>query len=252
MEEGAMLEEWMVKGKILQEVDILRSRVARLEQVQSKKRGEEAEVPGWTFNRFFVDAAEGMLLADVEKQQFIAGNRAVCRMLGRNPEEITNLGFADVYARKDLAHITERSRRQTNSESIFTADAPVKRVDGSILLVDIISFTLTLDGKTCLLSVFKETFPQKAKSIQQRNASTDSRTSRSLTGTEIKVLQLIVSGMSNKEIAQLFHRSVRTIENHRSHLMKKLVVDNSVELVKRAVALGLVELEDKHRDRKTT
>jgi len=247
-----MLQEWMVKGKILQEVDILRSRVVQLEQVESKKKDEGPEVLARTFSRFFSNAAEGMLLADVEKQQFIAYNKAICRMLGCNPKEIANLGFADVYPRNGLAHIMERFRRQTNSESLLAADAPVKRADGSILLVDIISFTLTLAGKTYLMSVLKETIPQKARSILQQDASTDSRTSRPLTAAEIKVLQLIVSGMSSKEIAQLFHRSVRTIENHRSHLMKKLGVDNSVELVKRSVALGLVELAPKQKNRKAT
>jgi len=247
-----MLQEWMVKGKILQEVGILRSRVAQLEQVESKKSDEEPEGPGGTFSRFFINAAEGMLLADIEKRRFIAGNKAICRMLGCDLEEIPSIGFADVYAHRDLAHITERLKRQISSESMLTADVPVKRADGSILLVDIVSFTLTLTGKPYVVSVFKETFPQEARSILQQNASTHSQTRRPLTPTEIEVLQLIVRGMSNKEIAQLSHRSRRTIENHRAHLMKKLGADNSVQLVKRAVAMGLAEMAPKQRDRKAT
>jgi len=247
-----MLQEWMVKGKILQEVDILRSRVAQLEQDESKKRDKEPEVLGRTFSRFFTNAAEGMLLADVEKQQFIAGNAAICRMLECNPAEIASLGFADIYPRKDLANITGLFRMQTSGEPMFTTDAPVKKADGSIFLADIISFRLTLVGKTYLMSVFKETLPQEARSVLQQDTSPDSRAGGPLTATEIKVLRLIVSGISNKEIALLSHRSIRTIENHRSRLMKKLGVDNSVELVKRAVAIGLVELAPKQRDRKAT
>jgi len=63
-----------------------------------------------------------------------------------------------------------------------------------------------------------------------------------LTASEKKVLKLIVKGMSNKEIAQALHRSVRTIEGHRAHLMQKLGVDNSVELIRKAVEMGLAEL----------
>ncbi len=247
-----MLKEWMVKGRILQEVDILRARVAQLERVESRKEDKEPEAPGGTFSQYFINAAEGILLADVEKRQFTTGNKAICRMLACDPEEIANLGFSDIYPRKDLAHIMERFRRQTNSESMLTADAPIKRADGSILLVDIVSFALTLAGRTYLVSVFKETFPQKARSILHQNASTNSGTSKPLTATEMKVLQLIVSGMSSNEISQLSHRSIRTIENHRAHLMKKLGVDNLVELVKRAVAAGLVELAPKQRGRKAT
>jgi two-component system secretion response regulator SsrB len=56
---------------------------------------------------------------------------------------------------------------------------------------------------------------------------------------ETVVLRLIWQGKSNKEIAHILSRSVRTIEVHRSHIMHKLDVDNIVELVKRAAAMGL-------------
>jgi DNA-binding NarL/FixJ family response regulator len=51
--------------------------------------------------------------------------------------------------------------------------------------------------------------------------------------------------MSNKEIANLLHRSARTIEVHRAHIMHKLGVDNLVDLVKRVAAMGLIDLEEK-------
>ncbi|MFQ6036310.1 MAG: response regulator transcription factor [Sedimentisphaerales bacterium] len=63
-----------------------------------------------------------------------------------------------------------------------------------------------------------------------------------LTRSEMKVLHFILDGKSNKEIANLLHRSVRTVEVHRSHIMRKLEVDNLVDLVKRAAAMGLVDL----------
>lgn len=63
-----------------------------------------------------------------------------------------------------------------------------------------------------------------------------------LTASEMRILRLLVKGLSNKQIAQSLHRSVRTIEGHRSHIMQKLGVDNSIELVSRAVAMGLAEL----------
>jgi two-component system response regulator NreC len=62
---------------------------------------------------------------------------------------------------------------------------------------------------------------------------------------------LIIKGKSNKEIAKLFHRSIRTIENHRAHLMKKMGTDSPVKLVKRAVAMGLVDISGKQRQGKS-
>ena len=43
----------------------------------------------------------------------------------------------------------------------------------------------------------------------------------------------------------LLHRSSRTIEVHRAHIMHKLGVDNLVDLVKRVAVMGLVDLEEK-------
>ncbi len=67
---------------------------------------------------------------------------------------------------------------------------------------------------------------------------------RPLTKTEMKILHLILNGKSNKEIASLLHRSVRTVEVHRSHIMHKFDADNLIDLFKRAVMMGLVELPE--------
>ncbi|OHB59215.1 MAG: hypothetical protein A2167_07510 [Planctomycetes bacterium RBG_13_46_10] len=60
-----------------------------------------------------------------------------------------------------------------------------------------------------------------------------------ITRAEMKVLNLILEGKTNKETANLLHRSISTVEVHRKHIMEKLGVDNIVDLVKRAAILGL-------------
>ncbi len=62
-----------------------------------------------------------------------------------------------------------------------------------------------------------------------------------LSKKEMAILRLILQGSSNKEIAQILHRSIRTIEDHRRHIMRKLDVENVVDLVKRAAVMGLAE-----------
>jgi DNA-binding NarL/FixJ family response regulator len=39
----------------------------------------------------------------------------------------------------------------------------------------------------------------------------------------------------------MLHRSIRTVEDHRRHIMRKLDVDNVIDLVKRAAVMGLAE-----------
>ena len=65
----------------------------------------------------------------------------------------------------------------------------------------------------------------------------DITASKILTQAERNVLRLIVEGKINKEIAWALDRSVRTIEEHRAHCMKKLGVDNFAELIQKAKSL---------------
>ena len=61
-----------------------------------------------------------------------------------------------------------------------------------------------------------------------------------LTRREAQILQLIVSGRTNREIARILYRTERTIEYNRSRLMRKLGAHNAAELVKRAITMGIV------------
>ena len=63
-----------------------------------------------------------------------------------------------------------------------------------------------------------------------------------LTGRGREVLQLIAEGKSTKAIARELYVSPKTIEWHRSQLMKKLCVESVAELVKYAISEGLTSV----------
>lgn len=62
-----------------------------------------------------------------------------------------------------------------------------------------------------------------------------------LTGREQEVIQLLAEGKSNKQVADLLSISVRTAENHRARLMKKLAVDSLSGLVRYAVRNNIIQ-----------
>ncbi len=61
-----------------------------------------------------------------------------------------------------------------------------------------------------------------------------------LTKREREVLDYVLAGNTNKEIAQKLYRTERTVEYHRNRMMRKLGIRTTVELVKRAIAMGIV------------
>ncbi|MDI6451068.1 response regulator transcription factor [Anaerobaca lacustris] len=70
--------------------------------------------------------------------------------------------------------------------------------------------------------------------------SIDGLPAKPLTDVEQSVLQLILEGMTNGQIATALHRSRRTVEVHRADIMRKLGARHIVDLVRNAALAGLV------------
>ncbi len=64
-----------------------------------------------------------------------------------------------------------------------------------------------------------------------------------LTKREKEILQLVVKGYTSKQMAEILHLSQRTIDHHRSNLLRKFNRKNSVEMVNYAVRNGFVAPE---------
>jgi len=62
-----------------------------------------------------------------------------------------------------------------------------------------------------------------------------------LSDREREVLRLLALGHTNQEIAKTLFISVRTAETHRAHIMQKLRLSTRAELVRYAIAEGLLE-----------
>jgi DNA-binding NarL/FixJ family response regulator len=61
-----------------------------------------------------------------------------------------------------------------------------------------------------------------------------------LSEREREVLQLIAEGHSSKEVAEVLSISPATVETHRAHILQKLDVHNTAELVLYAVRRGVI------------
>jgi DNA-binding NarL/FixJ family response regulator len=61
-----------------------------------------------------------------------------------------------------------------------------------------------------------------------------------LTHRERELLKLIAEGYKNRQIAEYLHISIKTVENHRSSLMRKLDLHNSAALTGYAIEKGLL------------
>jgi DNA-binding NarL/FixJ family response regulator len=63
-----------------------------------------------------------------------------------------------------------------------------------------------------------------------------------LTPREHEILKLVAEGFSNQLIADKLYISVRTVESHKNHIMQKLELTTTVELVKYALKNRIIDL----------
>lgn len=84
---------------------------------------------------------------------------------------------------------------------------------------------------------FNETFTQElyVSLKSQRKARLN------LTLQEIKILELVVLGKSNKEISELLFISPHTVKTHRERALKKTNTHNVMELYKYAIDNGIIQ-----------
>lgn len=61
-----------------------------------------------------------------------------------------------------------------------------------------------------------------------------------LTKKEKEILSMVVDGKQNKQISESLGKSVRTVETHRFNIMKKMGVNNAIDMVNKAVKENLM------------
>lgn len=94
-----------------------------------------------------------------------------------------------------------------------------------------------LEGKTYLS-------PAVTEQIMGSNGTDSSgcRLINSLSSREHEVFMLLVNGCRNREISEQLKISPRTVDTHRSNILKKLEVKSNAELVKLAIAAGVLSV----------
>jgi two-component system, NarL family, invasion response regulator UvrY len=78
--------------------------------------------------------------------------------------------------------------------------------------------------------------------VEQLLASGDGHPASALTAREQQVMEMLARGMTNREIAEHLEISIKTVDTHRGHVLKKLGLRNNSELTRFAVKHGYVQL----------
>lgn len=97
------------------------------------------------------------------------------------------------------------------------------------------SMDVLLDRLPLILGGGRFIDPELATLIEQGQQAAN------LTDRERQILNMVVAGKSNKEIAALLNISPKTVDKHRSSMMQKLDVHSVAQLMARALKDGLID-----------
>ncbi len=86
--------------------------------------------------------------------------------------------------------------------------------------------------------VVKKLMGLQTKEVNITNAAYDALTPR-----EQEVMVLVAEGFSSSKIGEKLFISVKTVENHRSSIMKKLDIHSVIEIARYAAKLGLIDID---------
>lgn len=101
----------------------------------------------------------------------------------------------------------------------------------------LVAITKVLSGKSYISPYMTDDFADDVINMYRNEKRTPFQ---ELTKREKEILQLVVQGLTSKRMAEQLNLSQRTIDHHRSNLLRKFNRKNSVDLVNYAVRNGFV------------
>jgi DNA-binding NarL/FixJ family response regulator len=98
-------------------------------------------------------------------------------------------------------------------------------------------------GEYFLDSSVSQEVVKKLMESPAREAKITNAAYGTLTPREQEVMRLLAEGLSAKQVAEKLFISPKTVENHRSNIMSKLDLHSTVELIRYAAKLGLIDVD---------
>ncbi|MET0514371.1 MAG: response regulator transcription factor [Nitrospiraceae bacterium] len=135
-------------------------------------------------------------------------------------------------------------------EKHFVTEAFRSGVSGYVLkqsVTDELIFALkeVLKGRTYVSPMVTQSLVEQALQPASGTPLVDQQAPPShLSLRQREVLQLVAEGKSTKEIASTLNVSIKTVEFHKTRIMKELKLHSTAELTKHAIALGLVSINE--------
>jgi PAS domain S-box-containing protein len=198
------------------------------------------------YRSIFESLHDAVLLTDQETGIIIEANRNAERVSGRNRDELIGMHAAEILSPSEAGPAQPSGRGAASTEKVQSLC--LSQADGGKKRVSMSAFRTECAGKPLTAHILRELTAETGR-IHDLLEALDPASSRllhwgaarGLSKRESEVLTLIVSGLSNREIAERLCISSKTVETHRTRVMRKLGAHKAADLVKNALLGELLE-----------
>jgi DNA-binding NarL/FixJ family response regulator len=99
-----------------------------------------------------------------------------------------------------------------------------------------------MKGRTFVSPMVTQSLVDQAVNPPSASSTEPNGFAQSLSARQREVLQLVAEGKATKEIASILNVSIKTVEFHKTRIMKELRLRSAAELTKYAIASGLTSI----------
>ena len=110
---------------------------------------------------FFKTSTEGILITDLETEQFILANNTLAEMLGYSIEDILKMGLRDIHPPEKVSAIYSNFKKQKTLKTRVEQDIPFIRKDGSVIFMNVTGNPSIIDGHYCFVEFFRDITEKK-------------------------------------------------------------------------------------------
>ncbi len=186
---------------------------------ETKQLQEQLQSALDNYKRLYSNAQVALFRTRIDDGRVIECNDLMARLMGYSDREeciskAFTVKYVDPESRNKMINLLMEKGQVDNFE------LKAKRINGELIW----------------LKVSASIYPEKG---YLEGAIWDITASKILTPAQNEILELVMQGKSSKQIASELKRSIRTIEDHRVRIMKKLGAQNLVELTKKVLNSGI-------------